>query len=482
MNQTGCTIAQFREGAAKTIQDAPLRAALQGATGHFIAGREAAFANFPDGEAVRDQLKAVRSATIANLGFYLEQFERNAQAAGAIVHWARDGAEATAIVTAIAREHGVELAAKSKSMATEEIQLNQALMADGVRVVETDLGEWIIQLAGEAPYHIIGPAIHKTKAQVVDLFEKYSGETLTDTSIPALTAEARRILREQFLAAGMGISGGNLGVAETGSLVLVTNEGNGRMVTSLPRVHVAIMGIEKIAPDWDAAAVWLSLLARSATGQPMSIYTTIVTGPRRAEDEDGPEVVHIVLLDNGRSALTADKRSVYDEVLECIRCGACLNVCPVYRESGGHAYNSPYSGPIGAVITPLLFGLEKYAALPHASTLCGACVDVCPVRIDLPRMLLALRADEVNSGLASPFEAFAERAGAAVMGNPTLFNLAGKMASVGQRPFIQNGRFNPPLNPALERNLPIMPAKSFRDRWAELGIKLELELELEEGS
>lgn len=472
MKQTGCTVAQFREGAAKTIQDDSLRAALRGATGHFIEGRTAAFANFPEGEAVRDQLKAIRSATIANLGFYLEQFERNAQAAGAIVHWARDAAEATAIVSAIAREKGVELVAKSKSMATEEIQLNQALMDDGVQVVETDLGEWIIQLADEAPYHIIGPAIHKTKAQVVDLFEAYSGKTLTDTSIPALTAEARRILREQFLAAGMGISGGNMGVAETGSLVLVMNEGNGRMVTTLPRVHVAIMGIEKIAPDWDAAATWLSLLARSATGQPMSIYTNIITGPRRAEDEDGPEEVHIVLLDNGRSSLT---NTTYDEVLECIRCGACLNVCPVYRESGGHAYNSPYSGPIGAVITPLLFGLEKYSALPHASTLCGACVDVCPARIDLPRMLLALRADEVNSGLASPLEAFAERAGAAVMGSPTLFNLAGKMASWGQRPFIENGHFNPPVNPTLERNLPIMPTKSFRDRWADLGIALEEE-------
>jgi len=472
MKQTGCTVAQFREGAAKTIQNEPLRAALQGATGHFVEGRTAAFANFPDGEAIRDHLKAVRSATIANLGFYLEQFERNAQAAGVIVHWARDGAEATAIVSAIAREQGVELVAKSKSMATEEIQLNQSLIDDDVRVVETDLGEWIIQLAGEAPYHIIGPAIHKTKEQVVELFEEYGGKTLTDTSIPALTAEARRILREQFLAAGMGISGGNMGVAETGSLVLVMNEGNGRMVTTLPRVHVAIMGIEKIAPDWDAAAAWLSLLARSATGQQLSIYTNIITGPRRDEDEDGPDEVHIVLLDNGRSSLT---NTTYDEVLECIRCGACLNVCPVYRESGGHAYNSPYSGPIGAVITPLLFGLENYAALPHASTLCGACVDVCPARIDLPRMLLALRADEVVSGLASPLEMFAERAGAAVMGNPRLFNFAGKMAGWGQRPFTQNDKFNPPVNPALERNLPTLSAKSFRDRWADLGIELEEE-------
>jgi len=370
-------------------------------------------------------------------------------------------------VSAIAQENGVKLAVKSKSMATEEIHLNDALEDGNVRVVETDLGEWIIQLAGESPYHIIAPAIHKTREQVVDLFEAERKRPLTDTSITALTAEARRMLRQEFLAAGMGISGGNMGVAETGSLVLVTNEGNGRMVTSLPRVHVAVMGIEKIAPDWDAAAAWLSLLARSATGQPMSIYTTVVTGPRRPEDVDGPEEVHIVLLDNGRSALTD---STYDEILQCIRCGACLNVCPVYSESGGHAYNSPYSGPIGAVISPLLFGLEKYAALPHASTLCGACVDVCPARIDLPRMLLALRAEEVENGIASPFEQVAERAGTAVMGNPHLFNLAGKMAGWGQQLFTENGKFTPPINPTLERNLPILPTKSFRDLWKEMEI------------
>lgn len=465
MEQSGCTVSQFRQSAAETIQNNALQIALKGATAHFTAGRQAAFANFPDGEAVRDHLKAVRQATISNLGEYLEQFEQNAKANGTIVHWARDGAEAVKIVVQIARDHDITLAAKSKSMATEEIHLNQALEKSGVRPVETDLGEWIIQLAGEAPFHIIGPAIHKTKEQVVALFEEEAKRPLNDTSISALTAEARRMLREQFLAAGMGISGGNIGVAETGSLVLVTNEGNGRMVTSLPRVHVAVMGIEKIAPDWDAAAAWLSLLARSATGQPMSIYTTIVSGPRRPEDEDGPDEVHIVLLDNGRSALTA---SDYEEILQCIRCGACLNVCPVYREAGGHAYNSPYSGPIGAVITPLLFGLENYTALPHASTLCGACVDVCPVRIDLPRMLLALRAEEVEKGMASPVEAFAERAAAAVMGSPHLFNLAGKVAGWGQRPFMQNGRFNPPVKPTLDRDLPVIPAKSFRDRWQEM--------------
>ncbi len=470
MIHTGCTVTQFRQEATQTIGNASLQKALRGATAHFVDGRQAAFDAFPDGEAIRDHLKEIRGATISNLAFYLEQFEQNAQAAGTIVHWARNAEEAAAIVTSIARENGVMLAAKSKSMATEEIKLNHALEAADVRVVETDLGEWIIQLAGESPYHIIGPAIHKTKEQIVDLFEEYRGRPLADTSIAALTAEARHILRQQFLEAGIGISGGNMGVAETGSLVLVTNEGNGRMVTTLPRIHVAVMGIEKIAPDWDAAAAWLSLLARSATGQPMSIYTTVVTGPRRPEDADGPEEVHIVLLDNGRASLadTSSRKADYAEILQCIRCGACLNVCPVYGESGGHAYNSPYSGPIGAVISPLLFGLEKYAALPHASTLCGACVDVCPARIDLPRMLLALRADEVEQGIPSPFEQFAERAGTAVMGNAHLFNLAGKMAGWGQKMFTKNGTFTPPINPTLDRNLPIRPQKSFRDLWNDL--------------
>ncbi len=390
---TTATFPEFRERAIKAIGDPQLQRAIDGATLNFRTGRETALAELPDADALRDHFKAIRSATLARLADHLETFERQATAAGAIVHWARDAAEARDIVIGIARQHGVDLAVKSKSMATEEIHLNRALDEAGITPVETDLGEWIIQLAGETPSHIVGPALHKTREQVADLFSREVGRPLPPDDIPGLTAEARRILREKFLAAGIGISGANLGVAETGSIVLVTNEGNGRLVTSAPPVHVAVMGIEKIAPTWDDAAVWLQLLARSSTGQPLSIYTTAITGPARADDPDGPREVHIVLLDNGRSRQLGTQ---YEEVLQCIRCGACLNICPVYQEVGGHSYGHAYSGPIGAVLVPVMFGLEEHAALPHASSLCGACLDVCPARIDLPRMLLALRAEEAE--------------------------------------------------------------------------------------
>jgi len=458
---------EFRREAAVAVADAHLQAALETATGRFRTAREIVLAELPDADRLRDHLKAVRAATIANLAGYLEQFEQNATAAGAHVHWARDAAEASAIVTRLARERGVTLAAKSKSMATEEIHLNDALLAAGVTPVETDLGEWILQLAGEPPYHIIAPAIHKTRDQVAALFVQETGAPLPDDNIPTLTATARRELRQRFLDAGMGISGGNIAVAETGSIVLVTNEGNGRMVTSLPPVHVAVIGIEKVAPTWNDAAAWLALLARSATGQPLSIYTTVITGPARAGDPDGPEEVHVILLDNGRSRLLD---TAYEEILQCIRCGACLNICPVYREAGGHAYASPYSGPIGAVITPLLFGLENYPALPHASTLCGACQDVCPVRIDLPRMLLELRAEEVRHGLASTTESLLEKGAAFVLAHERLLRLGRGALALGQKPLVRNGQIRLPaaLNPARERDLPSFAPRSFHQLWEEL--------------
>ncbi len=453
------SIHQFRQSAFIAIEDIRLQTALENATGRFRSARATALADLPNPDAMRDHLKTIRANTIANLAEHLETFERNATANGSHVHWARDAAEARQIVIDIAQSHGVTMAAKSKSMATEEIHLNAALSEAGIAPVETDLGEWIVQLAEEPPSHIIAPAIHKTKEQVADLFTKEAGREIP-ADIPTLTAEARRMLREKFLAAGMGISGGNLGVAETGSIVLVTNEGNGRMVTSLPPVHIAVMGIEKIAPTWDEATLWLALLARSATGQPLSIYTSIVTGPSTSPptplplgrgvggEVDGPREVHIVLLDNGRSKLIGTK---YEEILQCIRCGACLNVCPVYREAGGHAYGSPYSGPIGAVISPLLFGLENFAGLPQASSLCGACKDVCPARIDLPRMLVELRGDEVARGLLPWWEAMAERGAAMMMGDATLMRVGLGFGRVGQG--------------ILSEDLPRLAKKSFRKMW-----------------
>ncbi len=447
---------EFRRAASQAIADGHLQQALAGATGKFRTGREQALANLPDAEALRDHLKAIREATIARLADYLEAFERNATAAGAVVHWAEDGDEATRIVLDIARQHGVRLVVKSKSMTGEEIHLNQALEVSGITPVETDLGEWIIQLAGDPPAHIIAPAIHKTKQQVADLFSPLAGRPLPADDIPALTAEARRLLRHKFLAADMGISGANIAVAETGSIVLVTNEGNGRMVTTLPPVHVAIVGIEKVVPTWQHAATWLQLLARSATGQPLSVYTSIITGPARPEDPDGPKEVHIILLDNGRSTWLG---TPYEEVLQCIRCGACLNVCPVYRKVGGLTYGSPYSGPIGAVVSPLLFGLDQYPALPHASTLCGACLDVCPSRIDLPRMLLHLRVDIARAGLLPKSDRVLERAAAWVMARPRLYRWLTGLLRVLQGLLVRNGTLI--LHLAGRRKLPALARRSF---------------------
>ncbi len=461
MSISSTTTSQFRQRATIALNDVGLQGALDGATAKFATARERALAELPAADALRDHFKQIRQATLARLADHLTLFEQQAQANGTYVHWAADGAEACQIVTQIAQSHKVTLATKSKSMATEEIGLNQALLANGIEPVETDLGEWIIQLAQEPPSHIIAPAIHKTRQQVAELFSRTVGHALDADDIPSLTAVARQWLREKFLAAGMGISGGNILVAETGSVVLVTNEGNGRLTTSAPPVHVAVVGLEKIAPTWAETAVWLSLLARSATGQPMSIYTSVISGPRRADDEDGPGEVHVVLLDNGRSDLIGTK---YEEILQCIRCGACVNACPVYREAGGHAYGSPYSGPIGAVISPLLFGRQQFGGLPHASSLCGACRDVCPARIDLPRMLVELRADQVTSGQTPWLEGWAERTAARVMADPQKMGLVTKVGRLGQRPFTDSNHIRLPLS---QRHWPALAPRSFRELWAE---------------
>lgn len=469
------TVKEFTRRAQAAIADAHLQSAIEGATDRFRLERQRALAALPDSDALRDHTKTMRAATLARLDEHLETFACNARAAGAEVHFAADGHEANRIVMEIARRHGVTLAVKSKSMATEEIHLNRALEEGEITPVETDLGEWIIQLAGETPSHIVGPAIHKTRGQIAELLSVAAGEPLPN-DVPVLTATARRLLRERFLAAGLGISGGNIAIAETGTVVLVTNEGNGRLVTSAPPVHVAVVGIEKIVPTWNDAAAVLALLARSATGQPLSIYTSFITGPARPDDADGPSEVHVVFLDNRRSAQLGTK---YEEVLQCIRCGACLNVCPVYREAGGHAYGNPYSGPIGAVIAPLLNGLAEYSALPHASTLCGACLEACPLRIDLPRMLLELRADEVAQGEAGLVERLIFKATAFLMGHARLWGLGPRLAARLQAPFQRDRtlRLPPPLAPpqaggwggvAAGRPLPALAKRSFHEWWEEM--------------
>jgi L-lactate dehydrogenase complex protein LldF len=356
--------------------------------------RQAAAAEFPGMEAMRDRVRAIRLHSLTHLDRLLAQFADQLTEAGGVVHFAADADEARTIVAGILRDTGSRRVVKAKSMVSEEIELNPYLQAKGFSVVETDLGEFIVQLAGDTPSHIIAPVLHMNRFDVGKLFaEKLR---VPETSDPSqLNNIARKHLREMFLAADAGISGVNLAIAETGSIVTVTNEGNGRLCTSAPRVHIALMGMERIVSTWQDTAATLEVLARSATGQRLSVYTNVVTGPRREGDVDGPEQVHVVIIDNGRSQILG---SDIAEILTCIRCGACLNICPVFREVGGHAYGAVYSGPVGSVVTPGLYGMNPWWELPYASTLCGACEEVCPVRIQIPSMLLKLRERAASEG------------------------------------------------------------------------------------
>jgi len=353
----------------------------------------AAFAG--EADAHRRAAGAIRRHTLAHLAAYLERFVARARAAGVVVHAARDAAEARAICVAIAREAGARRCVKTKSMATEEIELLAALTEAGVETLETDLGEYVLQLDDDAPSHIVTPMIHKDRGAAGRAFARELGVAYDDDPA-ALTAVARAQLRRAFESADLGVTGANFLVAETGSIVLCTNEGNGRFTTAAPRVQITVAGIEKVVPDLPSLAPLLELLARSSTGQPLTVYTSILTGPRRDGEVDGPEEVHVVLLDNGRREILADP--TFRSALACIRCGACLNACPVYRAIGGHAYGSVYPGPIGAVITPLLRGIASYPELPRLTTLCGACHEACPVDIDLPRLLVALRERQEAAG------------------------------------------------------------------------------------
>jgi L-lactate dehydrogenase complex protein LldF len=377
------------------LDNPTLQSALDGNAERRLNAINQAFASLPEKRnSLRQRAHAMRAHTIANLDHYLNQFISNVQANGVIVHQADTADEAVQIVLQLAHRARSKTIAKSKSMVSEEIHLNHALEKAGFKPVETDLGEYIIQLRGEPPAHIITPAVHLTRAQVGQTFAEKLGIPFTD-DIPTLTTTARRVLRQTFLDAGLGLSGVNFGVAETGTLTLVTNEGNGRMCTTLPPIHVALMGMERLVPTLDDLALMLRLLPRSATGQKLSVYTSLIHGPRRPGEVDGPEERHLVLVDNGRDAM---RQSALVEALYCIRCGACLNACPVFREIGGHAYQSadgritPYPGPIGSVVSPGLFGMAEFGHLARASSLCGACKEACPVDIDLPKLLLRIRA------------------------------------------------------------------------------------------
>ncbi len=413
------------------------------------------------GEFMRQQAAEAKRRALRHLPDLLEKTERKLKKNGFQVEWALDADQANQLLLDIARRHGVQTVTKSKSMLSEELGTNHAMEAGGLRVVETDLGEYIIQLADESPSHIVGPVMHKTKAEIRDVFVEELGMEPTDDA-EEMVAFARRMLREDFLSADMGISGGNFLIAETGSLGLVMNEGNGRMCTSLPRVHVALVGIEKLVETVEDYATLTQVLPSSSTGQKLTVYTNIINGPRRADEVDGPEHVYVILVDNGRSDIYATK---YAEALLCIRCGACQNACPVYRTMGGHAYGWVYGGPIGAVLTPLFVGLENAKPLPHASSLCGSCKQVCPVDIDLPRMLLDLRWDQVQAGESQTGWDMAMKMWAIGMTSPRRFNLGGMAARRGQHIM---GEYMPGVlgNWTKHRDFPDFAPKPFRQLWA----------------
>lgn len=483
----------LRERTATAVADPVLRTNIGAATDRFGTKREAALAAVEIPDEMRRAARGVRGQILAEWSETLATLADNVIANGGHVCWAPTGADANAYIAAVAQRIGAQTVVKSKSMVTEETGLNEALAAVGCRPVETDLGEWIIQLAGEHPSHIIAPAVHKNREQVADTFAAEAGMVDRVTEPPELVAFARDALRTEFLAADLGITGANIGVAETGSIVLVTNEGNARMVTSMPRVHIAVMGAERVAQTWDQADLILGLLAKSASGQPLSSYTTIISGPRGVAADgtpegDGPDEFHLVILDNGRSDIAGTE---FAEMLNCIRCGACLNVCPVYRQTGGHAYGWVYSGPMGAVLTPLLaqetghdhaghdhaghdHGSHEHcdhpapaaaAELANASTLCGACMDACPVEIPLQDLLLGLRrrkAAEAGRGERAMWQAWA-----AAWSRPRAFTATARAATMSRR-FGPLLRHLPGASRWVDgRSLPELPPRTFSQRWAD---------------
>lgn len=488
----------FVENYRRALVNPTLQRALATATGKALDSRREAVEHVGEEgwQRLRDRARAVKEHTVGNLDFYLAQLAENVERCGGQVFWAQTAEDARRYIIELAARRGVRVAVKSKSMMTEEIELNRALEAAGVEAVETDLGEYIVQLAGERPSHINMPAIHKTRGDVAELFTEKLGVEM-DGDIAQMAGLARRVLRRRFAEAGMGITGVNYAVAETGTVVLVENEGNIRLTNSLPRLHVALMGIEKVIPRLEDLDVFLRLLSRSASGQKLCSYLSFLTGVKGSESEEGPDEFHLVILDNGRTQMLANPH--LRESLFCIRCGACLNVCPVYQKIGGHAYGWVYPGPIGAVLTPQMIGRERAAALPFASTLCGACRDVCPVKINLPEMLLHLRHEIKEGGHDNQQAAVAEAAGAdvdaggrafvtplkgraagflehtvfrlwaAAMKTPFGYRVATRAARAAQALFGgRNGNGARVQRPASSRSLPRFAARPFRERWPEL--------------
>ncbi|MEU7575548.1 MULTISPECIES: lactate utilization protein B [unclassified Micromonospora] len=460
----------FPEAARRALADQQLRANLRTATTTIRAKREAVVAERADWEHLREAGAAIKDRTLRHLDRHLLRFEEQARAAGAVVHWARDAAEANRIVVDLVRAADADEVIKVKSMVTQEIDLNAALAAAGITAYETDLAELIVQLGDDLPSHILVPAIHRNRSQIRDIFRREMPDAPDDlTDEPAvLAAAARRHLRRKFLTARVAVSGANFAVAESGALVVVESEGNGRMCLTLPEVLISVVGIEKLVPTWADLEVMLQLLPRSSTGERMNPYTSTWRG---VHPGDGPREVHVVLLDNGRTDVLAD--DVGRQALRCIRCSACLNVCPVYERTGGHAYGSPYPGPIGAILTPQLRGMRDdpvAASLPYASTLCGACYEACPVRIDIPAVLVHLRARAVDAtrGPLSP-ERAVMRAAAWTLAGPRRLAAAQRLGALAGALLGRRGRIGPLPGPLAgwtrARDLPVPPARSFRAWW-----------------
>ena len=459
----------FTARSAAALADERLQRALADVAGGSVAARARVKAALPEFEALRRVGRDIKDHALAHLDLYLEEFERNAAAAGSKVHWASTAAEASDIVLEICRAAGARLVTKSKSMVSEEIGLNARLEAAALEVVETDLGEYVIQIRGETPSHLIAPAIHLGSADIAEDFRRRHDHLAPDrdmSSPAALVAEARGILRPKFLAADVGITGANLLVAKTGSAIVVTNEGNADLTLTLPRVHIVLASIEKVVPTLDDAWVLLRLLARSATGQEFTAYTTVATGPRRTGDADGPEECHVVLVDNGRSELLGSNMR---EVLRCIRCGACMNHCPVYCSVGGHAYGSIYAGPIGAVLSPALVGPHEAGELAQASTFCGRCESVCPVEIPLVKLMRQWREFSFVDASAGRSKALL-RAWAFLARRPRLYHAATRAGASLLAAFARGrGSFSRlPFAQAWTRyrDLPAPQGQTFQSQWA----------------
>ncbi|MEQ8765602.1 MAG: LutB/LldF family L-lactate oxidation iron-sulfur protein [Planctomycetota bacterium] len=455
----------FQDRVREAVQNDHLHVAIERATSALKGRRQVALDSIPDFEQVRDFGRAVKLATIARLDEHLVRFEEKLLQNGFQVHWAEDGEQARQIVLDIARRRDAKSVVKAKSMATEEIHLNAALEEAGLDVLETDLGEYIAQLAGQPPSHIILPILHMTREDVGQVLHDRLGVPLTDD--PQVMAKtARETLRAKFLEADLGITGANFGVVEEGAICLVSNEGNIRLTTSLPKVHVAIMGIEKLVPTLSDLEKMLRLLARSATGQKLTAYTSLVRGPKRSPEDEGPEEVHLILLDNGRSKILAGDQA---EILACIRCGACLNICPVYKQIGGHAYGDTYPGPIGSIVTPGIRGLKTTSELPQASSLCGACRDICPVRLDIPRMLLSLRRESQTEAPPSLFWRMSMRAFAFFATRPAWYRTVRPIGRFVMRRLASEGWLSSGLGPlgawTKERDFQAPARRSFQEEW-----------------